>query len=272
MPQPDAYPAPLIRALLGFLVASAIALGARRAGALSTSGALAAAGIGTVCVAAGTGWGVLLIAYFVGASLLTRHGRQEKERRTEGVVAKAGARDATQVIANGGIYAACLVVAAFSPERIAALVYFAAVGALAASSADTWATEIGTLHGGTPRSLFTFKRVATGTSGGISLAGSVAMVGGAGLVALIAMLVGLPSGPWAVIIGGSAGAIADSVLGATLQERRWCPNCATASEQLVHSCGIPTALVGGVSWINNDTVNLLSTVVGGVVAACVASL
>jgi uncharacterized protein (TIGR00297 family) len=261
-----------LRAIVGLVLAGAIALVARRAGSLSTSGALAATCMGTVCAAAGAGWGALLIVYFVAASLFTRYGRHEKERLTDGVVAKPGARDATQVIANGGIYAACLVVAAFSPERIATLMYFEALGALAASSADTWATEIGMLYGGMPRSLFSFKRVAPGTSGGISVVGTVAMLVGAAFIAVVAMLLHLPSVPWAVTIGGIAGAIADSVLGATLQERRWCSTCSTASEQRVHTCGTATALVGGVAWLNNDTVNLLSTVGGGAVAALLASL
>lgn len=261
-----------LRAIIGLVLAGAIALVARRAGSLSTSGALAAACVGTVCAAAGAGWGVLLIVYFVAASLLTRYGRREKERLTNGVVAKGGARDATQVIANGGIYAACLVVAAFSPGRIATVMHFEALGALAASSADTWATEIGTLYGGTPRALFTFKRVAPGTSGGISVVGTVAMLAGAAFIAVCARLLGLPSVPLAVGIGGIAGAIADSVLGATLQERRWCSTCSTVSEQRVHTCGTATTRVGGVAWLNNDTVNLLSSVIGGAVAALLASL
>jgi uncharacterized protein (TIGR00297 family) len=272
MPDAVLFSHMLVRALIGLVVATAIVLVARRAGSLSTSGALAAACMGTVCAALGAAWGVLLVAYFVAASLLTHYGRTEKERLTDGVIAKTGARDATQVIANGGIFAACLVLAAFSSERVANHLHFEALGALAASSADTWATEIGTLYGGSPRSLFTFKRVAPGTSGGISLVGSIAMVAGAAFVAIVARLLGIPALWWAVIAGGAFGAVTDSVLGATLQERRWCPACSTASEQLVHTCGTTTTLAGGVAWMTNDTVNLLSTVVGGAVAALLASI
>ena len=98
------------------------------------------------------------------------------------------------------------------------------------------------------------------------------MVGGAGFVALLARSLGLTSMPLAVGLGGIAGAVADSALGATMQERRWCPTCSMASEQLVHTCGTSTSLAGGAAWMDNDTVNLLSTVVGGAVAALVASL
>ena len=261
----------LIRATTGFLFAVVIAGAARRAGSLSTSGALAAACLGTLCTAAGTGWGVLLIVYFVAASLLSRYGRREKERVAGGVVVKAGARDALQVLANGGLYAISLAIAAVSSDRIANIEYALALGALAASSADTWATEIGTLHGGTPRSLFTLRRVAPGTSGGVSVIGSLAMVAGAAFVALIGMLLGLTAMPVAVGIGGIAGAVADSALGATVQERRWCPTCSMASEQVVHTCGSPTNLVAGARWMDNDAVNFLSTVVGGAVAAYLAT-
>lgn len=262
----------LVRAIAGFVIAVVIATLARRAGSLSASGAAAAVVTGTWCAAAGTGSGVLLIVYFVAASLLSRYGRREKERLTGGVVAKAGARDVTQVVANGGVYTTCLVIAAFCPPHIAALMRQCALGALAASSADTWATEIGTLHGGTPRSMFTLRPVTPGTSGGVSVAGSAAMIGGAVFVVVVAMLLGLTSMPWSLGIGGVAGAIADSALGATVQERRWCPTCAMESEQLVHSCGSATTLAGGAAWLDNDTVNLLSTVVGGAVAALLASL
>ena len=272
MPTDVLHSPALARAIVGLLLAAVIATVARRAGSLSTSGALAAVCMGTLCAAAGTGWGVLLIVYFIAASLLSRYGKREKERLTGGVVAKGGARDVTQVLANGGIYVGCLLVAAFAPDRIATLMHFLALGALAASSADTWATEIGTLHGGTPRSMFTLRRVTPGTSGALSIAGSVAMLAGAAFVAVSAMLLGLPGRPLAVATGGVVGALADSALGATLQERRWCPTCSMASEQVVHVCGTSTGVAAGVSWMDNDTVNLLATVVGGAVAALLASL
>jgi uncharacterized protein (TIGR00297 family) len=262
----------LTRALVGCALATAIALAARRAGSLSTSGALTATVMGTLCAAVGTGWGVLLIVYFLAASLLSRYGRREKERLAGGVVAKGGARDARQVLANGGLYAACLAIAQVSPDDITTIAYVVALGALAASSADTWATEIGTLHGGTPRSLFTLRRVVPGTSGGVSVVGSIAMCAGAGFVALMALSLGLTTLPLAISIGGVSGALADSALGATVQERRWCPTCSMSSEQVVHTCGSPTTVVAGVQWMDNDAVNLLATVVGGAVAALVATL
>src|SRR5258705_4914502 len=92
----------VVRAAIGLLATVAIALAARRARSLSRSGALAAVVVGTAAVAAGWGWGALLFLYFVLSTLLSRAGAAEKAARTAGIVEKGGARDATQVIANGG--------------------------------------------------------------------------------------------------------------------------------------------------------------------------
>ena len=89
----------IVRNLLGVLLAVAIAMIARRARSLTTSGAMAAAVAGSVAVAVGWSWGITLILYFASSTLLSRLGRVEKERRTRAVVAKGGERDAWQVLA-----------------------------------------------------------------------------------------------------------------------------------------------------------------------------
>lgn len=259
------------RAVVGMLAATIIALAAHRAGSLSRSGAIAATLVGVASASAGYGWGALLVIYFVASVALSRLGRARKEARTASIVAKAGARDALQVLANGGLFAACALIAALSP-RHAALAAAAALGAIAAATADTWATEIGTLYGRTPRSVLTGRAVSAGTSGGVTLAGSLAMLAGAGFIALVAMALSLPGVMHRVILAGVAGAMADSILGATLQERRWCASCETSSERCVHDCGAHTTLSGGLAWMDNDLVNLLATVAGAAVAVLLAIL
>lgn len=261
----------LARIAGGSVAAAAIALVARRHGSLSTSGAMATAVVGTAAAAAGWNWGVLLVAYFVVAVGLSRMGRIEKERATAGVVSKGGRRDATQVLANGGVFAAILCLDAATPGGVGAAMRVAALGALAASASDTWATEVGTLYGGTPRSLFGFRRVAPGTSGGVSAIGTLAMVAGATFIAVAARWLALPGTIPVIASAGVAGAIADSVLGATLQERRWCPRCEAASERHVHDCGTPTTRSRGLDWMDNDAVNLIATIVGAAVAALLAN-
>lgn len=259
----------MTRILVGALVASLIAVLARRARSLSTTGAVAAVTIGTVASAAGVNWAVLLILYFASSTALSRLGRAEKERRTVGVVEKGGERDAAQVYANGFVFLAAA--AGMCLHADTAWVALGA-GALAASAADTWATEIGTLYGGEPRSILTGRPLAPGTSGGISLAGTVASVAGALFVALVAVAgntasSGRVSLAWAVFVGGVAGSFADSLVGATVQSRRWCESCRRETERRVHDCGSTTTAKRGLSWLDNDVVNFLSTAVGGLLAA-----
>jgi uncharacterized protein (TIGR00297 family) len=252
------------RLLEGLLLAATIALVARRARSLSTSGALGATAVGTVAVAAGWDWGVLLVAHFVVASALSKLGAERKARRTASMVAKSGERDLVQVLANGGVFAFAAVASILAPTHP----WFAVgVGALAASAADTWSTEIGTLSRGSPRSIRNLRRVPPGTSGGVSIIGTVAMVVGAAFIAVIARLYEWsPAVVWGVFLGGVAGALADTAFGATLQERRRCQGCGEHTERKLHTCGSRTRRSGGIPGIDNDVVNFLATIVGGGVA------
>ena len=255
-----------LRFIVGVVMASLIAVAARRTRSLAPSGALAAIVLGTLAVAAGWGWGALLIGYFAASTALSRLGRAEKERRTASVVAKGGERDAMQVLANGGIFALAALGQIIHPDtRWLAL----GAGSLAASAADTWATEIGTLYGGTPRSILTMRHIAPGTSGGVSLAGIVASVLGAVFIAILAALGGgTPAA--AIVAGGVAGSLVDSLLGATFQARRWCDACNRETERGVHDCGATTRHAHGLRGLDNDLVNLLSNVAGGLLAALLA--
>lgn len=253
----------LLRAIIGALVSGAIVSWALRAGALTRSGAFAATLVGTISLTAGWSWGILLASFFVSSIALSKTGERRKAERVGGIVAKSGARDASQVLANGGVFAAVAVAAIVSPASVWPAL---GIGALAASTADTWATEIGTLLGGEPRSIISRRRVAVGASGGITLAGSAGAVGGAAFMALVATLIEWPTAVTVIILSGVAGAVADSILGAVAQERFWCEACAAPTEQSIHRCGTITSRAGGFAGLNNDVVNLLCSAVGALVA------
>ena len=259
----------LTRALLGLALALFVSLGARRAGALTVSGAVAATVVGTLSVLAGWSWAVVVIGYFAVSSALSHLGRAAKERRTSSIVAKHGARDAWQVVSNGGVFAASALAMRIHPD---ARWFVLGAGSLAASSADTWATEIGTLYGGAPRSILTWRRVPVGTSGGVSAIGSLGGITGSAFVALLLLALGwiAPIAFW-VWIGGIAGALADSVLGASVQSRRWCDVCNRGTERDVHDCGAATRPVAGARWIDNDMVNFLSGAIGGLLSVVLVS-
>lgn len=210
---------------------------------------------------AGWGWGALLIAWFVVSSGLTRWGAAAKQRASASALPPASARNALQVLANGAVYALGAAAYSFTTNPLWGL---AALGALAAAAADTWATELGLLWGGTPRALLTGRPLDAGLSGGVTLVGFAASAAGGLAVGLAgARLVGgdLGVAAW-LALAGFVGALGDSLLGATLQLRRWCARCARVTERDTHSCGAPTSLRGGVWWMTNDTVNLLCTLLG----------
>jgi uncharacterized protein (TIGR00297 family) len=248
-----------IAAIAALLVAAA----AKRAHALTTGGAAAAFAIGTIAFGIG-GWqgALVLFAFFIPSTILSRVGKVRKSALTD--IGKQGPRDAMQVLANGGIAAAAMLLA----PVLGAPAYAAFAGAFAAAAADTWATEIGTLAKGTPRSILTLRPLAPGLSGGITLQGSLAQIAGAAVVASIAALVHVaPFLP--VLIAGVIGSIVDSLLGATVQTLRYCPACARDCEIDPHTCGTPTTLRRGLIWMDNDTVNFAATLCGAIIAALI---
>jgi uncharacterized protein (TIGR00297 family) len=257
----------LARAVAGGLLAVSVAFVARRTSTLSASGAAAAVAVGTLTIAAGWSWGFLLLAHFVASSALSKLGERKKAELVGPVMQKHGERDARQVLANGGMYA----VAALGYLLVPSPIWYAiGLGALAASAADTWATEVGTLAGGEPVSIISGRKVPTGTSGGVTLVGTLAGVAGALFIGGVATLANWPVAFAVAALGGVAGALADSLLGALLQARRWCDLCAKSTERLVHSCGTPTRHAGGVAGFDNDVVNAVCSGVGALVAIIIS--
>lgn len=278
----------VLNLLVGFLLALGIALSARYAGALSRSGAWAATGLGTIIFGlGGLIWALMLLVFFLSSSVLSRLFRQRKQPLEEHY-AKGSARDAYQVLANGAVAGFFVIAHAFYPMQAWPWIGFAA--ALAAANADTWATELGALSPHFPRLISNGQRVEPGTSGGITLVGVLAALAGAGAVSLVGVvfwrgatglsLVGVPfnlaellgvspvnfslenRAAWLVILtlAGLAGSLVDSLLGATLQVVYRCPLCAKETERHPkHSCGASTVRVRGLSWLNNDLVNLACT-------------
>lgn len=253
---------------IGIGLAAVIALTAWRLAWLTGSGALASWVAGTVAMGAGWDWGITLVSYFAVSSILSRYKRDERRKRVRGRLDKPGARDAAQVASNGGFYVVAALCDWIQPGS---LWHMLGSGALAASAADTWATELGTLAASEPRSILSGAPVAPGTSGGVTLVGILASLRGAAFVALHAFAFGWTA-PVALgaLAGGFLGSVADSVLGAAVQARYWCPSCGTDTERHVHDCGTVTEPRGGVRWLNNDGVNAIATATGALVSMGIA--
>ncbi len=259
---------PLLQLCLGFLLAAIVAFGAYRARSLSRSGAWGALLVGTIIFGVGGWrWAVLLLTFFISSSGLTRLFGKRKASLNE-KFDKGGQRDIGQVLANGGVASVFAGLSFFFPQAVWPWLAFAA--SLAAVNADTWATELGVLNPSMPRLITTFKPVERGTSGGISLYGSLAAIGGAALVALLAGLV-RPVGEFLsvagiALLGGMVGAFFDSFLGATVQAIYLCPHCEKETEKHpLHTCGTQTVRLRGWSWMNNDLVNTFCALAGSIV-------
>ena len=258
----------------GLVLSAIIAWLAYRRKTLTQSGVLGAILTGTAIFGfGGPDWGLLLIAFFVSSSLLTRYKEAAKAQVAE-QFAKGGPRDLWQALANGVI--AALLAVAYGLTGAAHLpLLFAFVGAIAEANADTWATELGVLSRKTPRMITTRQAVAPGTSGGVTWDGAGAALAAAALIGGLAAVLGrlggmsldkavmlLPIGALAGVIGS----LVDSLLGATAQGIYYCDACGKETERELHRCGNRTRLMRGWRALNNDWVNLLGTLVGAVVA------
>ncbi|MGB3715201.1 MAG: DUF92 domain-containing protein [Candidatus Promineifilaceae bacterium] len=253
--------------LLAFAISLAIVVVAFWRGSLSTSGAIGALVVGTLIFGfGGWEWGILLGVFFVSSSLLS-HFREEDKRIAAEKFDKGHRRDIGQVFANGGLGS---VIAVLSYLTLWAGWFPMFVGVMATVTADTWATELGTLAKRPPRLITTGQQVEVGSSGGVSPMGTAASATGGLIVGLLAGLLvpGLSTTGATLMgtLGGLAGSVIDSLLGATIQQIYYCDNCQKDTERKVHKCGHDTRPLRGWSWLNNDLVNLLASAAGGIVA------
>lgn len=226
---------PEARILPALLIASVFGLFGYLSRGVTRSGAFAGIGVAVlIYVGLGLGGFVTLFAVFAIAWLTTRIGYARKQRL--GLAESRRGRTAGQVLANvapaAGFAALALFYRGFE---------FAAVAALAEAAADTASSEVGEALSGHARMITTLRRVSPGTDGAISISGTLAGMGAALLVALVATAThAIPtSGFWLVAAAGYLGTVVDSLLGATLER--------------AHR-------------LNNNSVNFLSTLSAGLIA------
>jgi uncharacterized protein (TIGR00297 family) len=296
-----ASPIPM-RLAFGLVVSTLIGFVAYRRGSLSRSGIFGAMITGTTIFGFG-GWaaGLTLIAFFVSSSLLSHFKeRDTRKQHAAEMFDKGGQRDLWQALANGGAAALLAIVVAVTGPPLPSVVLLPAhialaamVGALATVTADTWATELGVLSKSQPRRITNFKTVERGTSGGISPAGIAAALAGAVFIALFFELLlqqemqiafqGVdffatePIQPLqglvrfiAVVLGGVAGSLFDSFLGATVQAMYYSAARQKETEKQFERDGTPNKSIRGWRWLNNDWVNFISSLFGATVAAGIA--
>lgn len=240
---------------------------------LTRSGAVSTLIVGGLIYGLG-GWlaAAPLLVFFISSSLLSKIGKVS--RAAQGIIKEKGStRDAAQVWANGGIAVALVVsrrlLADHMPLYRLDLLPLLYLAVLATVNADTWATELGRLSGVAPRSLRDWKPALSGTSGAISLPGTLASLAGALIIPLSVYrfwsldLVQFVCIAWA----GFLGCFIDSLLGAGIQAMYRDPATGAPTERAASS-GKPMLRQRGIRWINNDAVNFLASL-GGVACAYV---
>jgi uncharacterized protein (TIGR00297 family) len=224
---------------------------------LTISGSMAAAVVGILIALGLEIRGLILLGLFFGTSSFWSKYKRKYKNKVEERLAKGSQRDWQQVVANGGAASVAGFFYYIDPDPLWIFTYCVL---LAGANSDTWASEIGTLSKRSPISVRSFSVVPQGTSGAISFLGTFAGIAGSLLIAVFSYLLFKLTMVLAflVFVFGFLGNIIDTLLGAYVQAAYKCPICGLETEKL-HHCGQRTGLIRGFSFLNNDTVNFLSS-------------
>ena len=209
----------------------------------------------------GLKWAVPIIVFFFLSSILSTI-RGKKNKNVELYFEKPNQRDQYQVFANGGISGLLVILSQFiKPE----LLYYIYVSSIAAVCADTWATEIGTMWKTRTINILSFKEEEQGTSGAISLNGMLGSLLGAVMISLSSLYWIRPDKLYYLYFTAAAGlfgSIVDSIIGASVQAQYYCEVCGKITEKKFH-CFRNANKIKGISWLNNDVVNFITSLSGG---------
>lgn len=273
------WPVSPLRLLLGLVISVLIGLVAYQRKALSPSGVMGAIITGSLIFGfGGWVWGLMLIAFFVYGTLLSKYKESQKNVVAADKFDKGSRRDIGQALANGGLGAVLAGLFLLFPEH--SWLFAAFVGTMATVNADTWATELGVLSRRPPRLITSGKEVPPGTSGGITLLGTSAtalgglVIGATGFGLLFGRKLlhsdfNLGAFWWVLPVGlaaGLLGSLSDSLLGATVQAMYYNPSKGKETEKKVDRSGQKNEFLRGWRFMDNDAVNFLSSAFGAGVA------
>jgi uncharacterized protein (TIGR00297 family) len=232
-------------------------------------------------------WCALLVFFFT-SSLVSKWNFQQKINVVE-EFSKGSSRDSLQVISNSLpaiFFGIIFLIIELLPSDViinsfnflsSSMWLFASFTTLATHTADTWMTEVGITAKKAPRLIINIrKKVPKGTSGGITLVGTIAGLAGALTISSVYLLGGILLSEEAIsslvirffiiMVLGALGGFIDSLEGATIQGMYYCENCEKETERRLHRCGKRTQFLKGNPLISNDVVNLSSAFLSGFLA------
>ena len=214
---------------------------------LSISGFIGASLMATLVIGY-RGFNILLIlmVFFISSSILSH-------MKNKNIQSKKSRRTINQVYANGGIALLIFLVSHFFNNDIMPVLILSSV---ASANADTWGTELGKLSLTQPIDIISRKEIKIGSSGGITIIGTIGSLMGSILIGGLGYFFDLElSVIIAIILAGFSASIIDSIIGSTYQARFICPKNSNISEKkkLNHY------LYTGYKNINNNMVNLICT-------------
>lgn len=256
--------------LLAIVLTPLIIAFAYKKKALTSGGIILAVIMDVIITAALGNFGFAALITFFGGSIVVdkikKHGKKRTKNEAESIEKRGEYRDFVQVFANGGV---ATISALLYLVTGAELFVFAFVASLSEAFADTVASGVGFFAKRT-YDIFKFRRCEPGLSGGMSLLGTFSSLVASAIVALVAFLFGKIniSGFIIIWLSGFLGGVFDSMLGSLLQVKYRCSVCEKIVEKESH-CGAPTQKYSGIRPVNNDSVNLFSTLFAAVLASLV---
>lgn len=217
--------------------------------ALTVSGTVSAVILGLAVISFAGVKAIWPLVLFLGGSVMLGRLETENSIRSDGKNGRP--RDFMQVFSNGGIYGLAACIYAITQDYH----FLICMGvSISISTCDTWSSEAGIRFSSRTFDPFRFRKVSPGVSGGISLAGTLTGILGAGIMSLMTcFLFDLISDHLLIFTGGITGMLLDSFMGSRLQKKyldsqtnEWVDSAKTYSDEQ------------GLSFVTNDMVNMLS--------------
>jgi uncharacterized protein (TIGR00297 family) len=168
----------------------------------------------------GVGWmGIALMGSFFLLGVLATSWKRSIKQDLGLVQENKGRRNVGQVLANGGVGAILGLAAIFFPQNLQ-LFLFLIAAAFSSATADTISSELGSVYGKRFYDILSFKRGIRGLDGVVSREGTLAGIIGSCIIATVyALTEGWGQAFLWIVLAGTAGNLADSYLGATLERK-----------------------------------------------------